>query len=112
MPSIAPPPRLTALAWVFSILISAALVEAGELLTLERALELAQERGYERIDERLRGLGAAITRVDEATPPAWHVTQPGCSEFMVIPARSDNDTGNNPHNPMYGIARAGANGSI
>jgi hypothetical protein len=23
----------------------------------------------------------------------------------IIPARSDNDTGNNPHNPMYGIAR-------
>jgi len=30
----------------------------------------------------------------------------------VIPARSDNDTGNNPHNPMKGIARAGADGSI
>jgi len=30
----------------------------------------------------------------------------------VIPARSDNDTGNNPHNPMYGIALAGARGSI
>jgi hypothetical protein len=30
----------------------------------------------------------------------------------VIPARSDNDTGNNPHNPMYGIARAGAKGDI
>ena len=30
----------------------------------------------------------------------------------IIPARSDNDTGNNPHNPMYGIARAGAKGSI
>ncbi len=29
----------------------------------------------------------------------------------VIPARSDNDTGNNPHNPMYGIARAGLNGN-
>ena len=28
----------------------------------------------------------------------------------VIPARSDNDTGNNPHNPLYGIARAGAGG--
>ncbi len=28
----------------------------------------------------------------------------------VIPARSENDTGNNPHNPMYGIARAGLNG--
>lgn len=30
----------------------------------------------------------------------------------VIPARSDNDTSNNPHNPMYGIARVGAKGSI
>ncbi|MDJ0710025.1 MAG: general secretion pathway protein GspF [Woeseiaceae bacterium] len=30
----------------------------------------------------------------------------------VIPARSDNDTGNNPHNPTYGIALAGAKGSI
>ena len=30
----------------------------------------------------------------------------------VIPARSDNDTGNNPHNPMYGIYRAGADGAL
>lgn len=30
----------------------------------------------------------------------------------VIPARSENDTGNNPHNPMYGIAKAGAKGSL
>lgn len=30
----------------------------------------------------------------------------------VIPARSDNDTGNNPHNPMYGISKAGADGSL
>ncbi|MFQ5635016.1 MAG: hypothetical protein ACE5G3_06765 [Gammaproteobacteria bacterium] len=30
----------------------------------------------------------------------------------VIPARSDNDTGNNPHNPLYGIDRAGADGSL
>jgi len=30
----------------------------------------------------------------------------------VIPARSENDTSNNPHNPMYGINRAGANGSL
>ncbi|MCH8867387.1 MAG: general secretion pathway protein GspF [Proteobacteria bacterium] len=38
---------------------------------------------------------------------------PGNEAFIngaVIPARSDNDTGNNPHNPMYGIARAGAGG--
>lgn len=30
----------------------------------------------------------------------------------VIPARSENDTGNNPHNPMYGIFRGGADGSL
>jgi hypothetical protein len=30
----------------------------------------------------------------------------------VIPARSENDTGNNPHNPLYAIRRAGADGSI
>ena len=30
----------------------------------------------------------------------------------VLPARSDNDTGNNPHNPMYGIAAAGGNGGV
>lgn len=31
---------------------------------------------------------------------------------VVIPARSENDTGNNPHNPIYGIARAGADGEF
>jgi hypothetical protein len=30
----------------------------------------------------------------------------------VIPARSENDTSNNPHNPMYGINRVGAGGSL
>ncbi len=38
---------------------------------------------------------------------------PGNEQFIngaCIPARSDNDTGNNPHNPMYGIARAGIGG--
>ena len=30
----------------------------------------------------------------------------------VIPARSENDTRDNPHNPIYGIARAGANGEF
>ncbi len=30
----------------------------------------------------------------------------------VIPARSENDTSNNPHNPMYAVNRAGANGSL
>jgi hypothetical protein len=30
----------------------------------------------------------------------------------IFCARSDNDTGNNPHNPMYGINKAGANGDL
>lgn len=30
----------------------------------------------------------------------------------IIAARSENDTGNNPHNPMYGIFNAGADGSL
>ncbi len=30
----------------------------------------------------------------------------------IICARSDNDTGNNPHNPLYGINKAGANGAL
>jgi hypothetical protein len=30
----------------------------------------------------------------------------------VIPARSENDTSNNPHNPLYGIQRTGADGDI
>ena len=30
----------------------------------------------------------------------------------VICARSENDTDNNPHNPMYGINKAGANGDL
>jgi hypothetical protein len=30
----------------------------------------------------------------------------------IIAARSENDTGSNPHNPMYGIHAAGANGDL
>jgi hypothetical protein len=30
----------------------------------------------------------------------------------VLCARSENDTGNNPHNPMYGINKAGADGDL
>jgi hypothetical protein len=39
-------------------------------------------------------------------------TAAGNVNGAVIPARSDNDTGNNPHNPMYGIHRAGADGEL
>ena len=40
---------------------------------------------------------------------------PGTASLVngaVIPARSENDTGNNPHNPLYAIAQAGADGEL
>lgn len=51
---------------------------------------------------------AYLRGILDKTSPATRANTNGA----VIPARSENDTGNNPHNPMYGIARAGANGSI
>ncbi len=42
------------------------------------------------------------------TTAATRANTNGC----VIPARSENDTNNNPHNPIYGIARAGADGEF
>ncbi|MGD2167139.1 MAG: general secretion pathway protein GspF, partial [Gammaproteobacteria bacterium] len=44
----------------------------------------------------------------DKTSPATRANVNG----TVIPARSENDTDNNPHNPIYGIARAGANGEF
>jgi hypothetical protein len=44
----------------------------------------------------------------EKTSPATQALING----SVIAARSENDTGNNPHNPMYGINLAGARGSL
>ncbi|KPJ93141.1 MAG: hypothetical protein AMJ55_08670 [Gammaproteobacteria bacterium SG8_15] len=42
------------------------------------------------------------------TSPETRANTNGC----VIPARSDNDTGNNPHNPMYLINMCGAKGDL
>jgi hypothetical protein len=44
----------------------------------------------------------------ERTSPTTQALTNGCA----IAARSENDTGNNPHNPMYGILRAGARGEL
>ena len=44
----------------------------------------------------------------DKTTSATQANVNGC----VIPARSENDTGNNPHNPVYGVALAGANGQF
>ncbi len=52
---------------------------------------------------------SAFKRGMEASMSGGRATQ---LNGAIIPARSDNDTGTNPHNPLYGIARTGANGSI
>ncbi|MCU7844616.1 MAG: general secretion pathway protein GspF [Candidatus Thiodiazotropha sp. (ex Monitilora ramsayi)] len=44
---------------------------------------------------------------EKFNPAAW-----GMTNGAVIPARSENDTGNNPHNPMYAINRCGADGEL
>ncbi len=51
---------------------------------------------------------AFLRGILEKTSPATRANING----VVIPARSENDTGNNPHNPMYGIYKAGADGSL
>lgn len=50
---------------------------------------------------------ALLKGIKKRSSAAWPNVD-GC----VIASRSENDTGNNPHNPMYGINRAGANGSL
>lgn len=49
----------------------------------------------------LRGI---LSKVSAATA--------GGTNGAVFPALSENDTNINPHNPMYGIAKVGANGSL
>jgi hypothetical protein len=51
---------------------------------------------------------AFVRGILERTSPATQANVNGA----VIAARSENDTGNNPHNPMYGIARVGSKGEL
>jgi hypothetical protein len=52
--------------------------------------------------------GAILRGMLERTSPETQAFTNGCA----IAARSENDTANNPHNPMYGILRAGAGGEL
>jgi hypothetical protein len=51
---------------------------------------------------------AFLRGILEKTSPATRANINGA----VIPARSENDTGNNPHNPMYGLAKIGSKGEL
>jgi hypothetical protein len=50
---------------------------------------------------------AFLRGILEKTSATTRANINGC----VIAARSENDTGNNPHNPMYGLAKAGPSGA-
>jgi hypothetical protein len=52
--------------------------------------------------------GAILRGMQASTQPATRANTNG----FGIAARSENDTGNNPHNPMYGINRIGADGQL
>ena len=51
--------------------------------------------------------GAILRGMQASTQVATRANVNG----FPIAARSENDTGNNPHNPMYGINRVGADGA-
>jgi len=51
---------------------------------------------------------AFLRGIQSKTTPGTRLKTNG----VVIPAVSENDTANNPHNPMYAIWRAGADGSL
>src|SRR6185295_8073953 len=52
--------------------------------------------------------GAILRGMLERTSPPTQAFTNGCA----LAARSENDTGNNPHNPMYGIMKTGSNGQL
>ncbi|HEY0682508.1 MAG TPA: hypothetical protein VGD45_09265 [Steroidobacter sp.] len=51
---------------------------------------------------------AFLRGMQEKTTATTRANVNGC----VIAARSENDTGNNPHNPMYGLAKYGVKGEL
>jgi hypothetical protein len=94
-------------------------VQGGQMNFLSTA-------GYNKLGLPGNMLPTTATFVSTALGLAWHAdggilrgilskagpaTQGGVNG-AVIAARSENDTGNNPHNPMYGIARVGAKGQL
>jgi len=90
--------------------------------------DFLSEAGYSKLgiaQDRVPNNGQVNT-IDESLGLAFHSDSAmlaGINQSMsdaakaatngaVLPARSDNDTGNNPHNPLYGIYQSGARGSL
>ena len=92
-------------------------------------LDFLSTAGYGRLGlpgDMVPNSGGANTFIDTSLGLAWHsdgamlrgilektsVTTQANTNGAVIAARSENDTANNPHNPMYGIHRCGADGEL
>jgi hypothetical protein len=92
-------------------------------------LQFLSTAGYARLGlpgDMVPNSGGANTFIDTSFGLAWHsdgamlrgmlertsLEARANTNGAVIAARSENDTQNNPHNPMYGIWRAGADGEL
>ena len=89
-------------------------------------LDLLATEGYEKLGLPVEMMPDRAGQVDTELGIAFHAdsaflrgirartsaTTRANVNGVVFCARSDNDTGNNPHNPMYGIYRAGADGEL
>ncbi len=64
------------------------------------------------IDDSLGLLFHSESAILRGIKETCSVTAMSATNGAVIPCRSDNDTGNNPHNPMYGIYNANARGGL
>lgn len=112
----------------FDLAGGASIAGSNVLVGLSRQLEELSLEGYRKLglpeEFTPSQMGAAVA-VDEFgllfhsnsallrgmqrfTSPATRAQTNG----VIICARSANDTGNNPHNPIYGINRAGASGAL
>lgn len=92
-------------------------------------LEFLSTAGYARVGlpgDMVPNANATGNFIDTSFGAAWHsdgaflrgmlaktqAATRASTNAAVIAARSENDTANNPHNPMYGIYRAGADGEL
>jgi hypothetical protein len=69
------------------------------------------------IDTVFNGVNRVGFHVDSSILRGMRRRATGATTFTntngaIIAARSENDTANNPHNPMYGIAKTGARGEL
>jgi hypothetical protein len=76
----------------------------GDMLPTNATVDFINEE----LGLRFHSDSAFLRGIQEKTTPDTRSRVNGA----VIAARSENDTGNNPHNPMYGLAKYGSKGEL